>query len=1029
MTIKYFNVKGGLVTGNITLDGTSGNVTIGNAALGNLVTANYFSGDGSLLSAINGANVTGQVGNALLSGTVYTNAQPNITSVGTLSSLTVTANISSGNANLGNLATASYFTGNGYLLAGITGANIDGNVTSAVQSHYANIANSVSGSNVSGQVANALVAGTVYTNAQPNITSVGTLSSLIVTANANVGNLNVTSNVYATNFIGNVVGNISGNITVTGNNTDVLFNDNGNIGASDGMTFNKSSNLLTVTGNLTVNNANLGNLASANYISGNGSLLSAITGANVTGTVSSATSATTAGTVTTGAQPNITSTGTLVSLDVTGNVGAGNFVATGGGSFNANVNLNSNHINNVADPHLDQDAATKKYVDGLVSTGLYYHSPVTAATTTTLAVATGGTITYNNGTAGVNANLVTTGSFDLIDTANVQTVGTRILVKNEANATWNGVYIWEDATTIKRSTDADSYGPGTGDLSLNDYFFVNNGSVNKGSAYVVTTTGTITFGTTNIDFSQFSTSQVYNAGQGLTLTDLTFNVNNAQPNITSVGTLTALTVSSNIFAPAIVQNASTYDTRVSLNSGAGIVEISANGYATKFGPAGSIELSGAAQVISGTFGGSGITLGTSQTDIFQNRGGNVTIQTGTGGSTANTWTFAQGGNLIGTGNVNAGYFIGNGSQLTSITGSSVSGNVTSAVQAHYANIANSVSGGNVTGQVGNALIAGTVYTNAQPNITSVGTLASLSVTANVSAGNVLSDNILYANGAPYDFVANASGSNTQVQFNDNDSFGSSANFTFNKTSNTLSVTNIIANGAGLTSITGANVSGTVANANYAAYAGEASTVTSNAQPNITSTGTLSSLTITGNVTAGNASLGNLVTASYFSGSGNLLANIQGANVTGAVGSATNAGTVTTGAQPNITSVGTLTSLNVTGNIISGNVKLNGALISNRANVAVTTDTIIDEFPTGSYRTAKYVVSAKGADGYQSAEVILVQDGSSSFISIYGSVCSNNTADIVDFTSNVDGISGNARLYATTSSASTTVNLVKIYVPD
>ena len=51
----------------------------------------------------------------------------------------------------------------------------------------------------------------------------------------------------------------------------------------------------------------------------------------------------------------------------------------------------------------------------------------------------------------------------------------------------------------------------------------------------------------------------------------------------------------------------------------------------------------------------------------------------------------------------------------------------------------------------------------------------------------------------------------------------------------------------------------------------ANTVVANAQPNITSVGTLTSLTVTGSVTG-----------SYFSGAGNALSNIQGANVTGAV---------------------------------------------------------------------------------------------------------------------------------------------------
>jgi hypothetical protein len=77
--------------------------------------------------------VSGQVGNALVAGTVYTNAQPNITSVGTLSSVAVT-----GNATAGNV--------------------------------YAN----------SGTVGASLLTGTLTTAAQPNITSVGTLTSLIV---------------------------------------------------------------------------------------------------------------------------------------------------------------------------------------------------------------------------------------------------------------------------------------------------------------------------------------------------------------------------------------------------------------------------------------------------------------------------------------------------------------------------------------------------------------------------------------------------------------------------------------------------------------------------------------------------------------------------------------------------------------------------------------------------------------------------------------------------------------------------------
>ena len=54
-----------------------------------IFTASYVAGNGNGLSNIQGANVSGQVGNALVAGTVYTNAQPNITSVGPLTGLTI----------------------------------------------------------------------------------------------------------------------------------------------------------------------------------------------------------------------------------------------------------------------------------------------------------------------------------------------------------------------------------------------------------------------------------------------------------------------------------------------------------------------------------------------------------------------------------------------------------------------------------------------------------------------------------------------------------------------------------------------------------------------------------------------------------------------------------------------------------------------------------------------------------------------------------------------------------------------------
>jgi hypothetical protein len=184
-----------LTVDKITANGAGLSSLAGANVTGTVANANYAAYAGNAYS-VSGSNVSGQVGNALIAGTIYTNAQPNITSVGTLSSLSVTGNITSGNANLGNLTTSNYFSGNGSLLTAITGANVTGTVANATYALNAGNAYSVSGSNVVGQVANALVAGTVYTNAQPNITSVGNLSNLFVgnsTSNVVIANGNVTT--------------------------------------------------------------------------------------------------------------------------------------------------------------------------------------------------------------------------------------------------------------------------------------------------------------------------------------------------------------------------------------------------------------------------------------------------------------------------------------------------------------------------------------------------------------------------------------------------------------------------------------------------------------------------------------------------------------------------------------------------------------------------------------------------------------------------------------------------------------------
>jgi hypothetical protein len=190
------------------------------------------------------------------------------------------------------------------------------------------------------------------------------------------------------------------------------------------------------------------------------------------------------------------------------------------------------------DPTTALQLATKQYVDGLVSTGIAYHQPVQAATTQSLAAQTGGTVTYNNGASGVGATITLSVALTVLDGYTLANTN-RILVKNEVNQAYNGVYTWATGgTVLTRSTDTNSYGPGTTQLSEGDYFFTQNGTVNAGNSYVCSTVGTITFGTTAITFSQFGTSQVYTAGTGLTLTGTQFSISNTAVTANSYGSST-----------------------------------------------------------------------------------------------------------------------------------------------------------------------------------------------------------------------------------------------------------------------------------------------------------------------------------------------------------------------------------------------------------------------------------------------------------------------------------------------------------
>jgi hypothetical protein len=158
-----------------------------------------------------------------------------------------------------------------------------------------------------------------------------------------------------------------------------------------------------------------------------------------------------------------------------------------------------------------QSLVNKSYVDAIAE-GLHVHASVKAATTDTLAVLTGGTVTYDNGTSGVGATLTLQNALTTLDTTYTVQTGDRILVKNQANTAHNGIYTINAAKTIlTRATDFDT----TGEIASGDFLFVQEGTLNNNNGFVQTEV-TTTIGSSAIVFEQFSGAGQIVAGAALT---------------------------------------------------------------------------------------------------------------------------------------------------------------------------------------------------------------------------------------------------------------------------------------------------------------------------------------------------------------------------------------------------------------------------------------------------------------------------------------------------------------------------------
>lgn len=106
---------------------------------------------GNLILSGAGGSYFPRVAQANLALSVANAAQPNITSVGTLTSLSVTGNITTGNINGGNLVVANFFSGDGGFLSNISTSFNNSNVANYLPTFTGTVgANTIRSANASG---------------------------------------------------------------------------------------------------------------------------------------------------------------------------------------------------------------------------------------------------------------------------------------------------------------------------------------------------------------------------------------------------------------------------------------------------------------------------------------------------------------------------------------------------------------------------------------------------------------------------------------------------------------------------------------------------------------------------------------------------------------------------------------------------------------------------------------------------------------------------------------------------------------
>lgn len=586
------------------------------------------------------------------------------------------------------------------------------------------------------------------------------------------------TSVGATTFTGALSGNATTattlqtarDISITGDATwTVNFNGSANVSAA--------LTLATV-------NANAGTFASATF---NAKGL-ATAAANLSGDATTSGSSITLATVNVSPQTDtfrkmtvngkglVTATSAVVASDITTALGF-TPVNVAGDTMLGYLILN-------ADPVSSLGAATKQYVDNVAS-GVTVHAASVTSTTAVLPAST-----YNNGASGVGATLTANvnGAIGTVGGYASLAVNNRVLVKDQAAALQNGIYVVTQLGSagtpwvLTRASDFD--GTPASEIQSGDATYVQNGTL-AGTQWVVVTTGTITVGTTAINFSQFSGPGTYTGGSGINVTGTSISNTGVLSNIAGTG--------------------------IGVSGATGNVTITNNGVVSVAGTSNQITVSGSTGAVTFSLPSSVTIGGTMTAGIFSGSGASLTSipnaaltnNSLTIGST-NIALGATSTSLAGLTSVTSTTFVGalSGNATTATTSTNIAGGAAGSIPYQTAASTTTLLAAGTSSQV---LVSGTT-----PSWTNTPTLTGTNFSGSAASLNAGTATVLQTartiNGTSFNGSANITitASTTAALTMNNGGAGAASGTTFDgSTARTISYNTI-----GAPSTTGSGASGT-----------------------------------------------------------------------------------------------------------------------------------------------------------------------------------------------------------------------------